>query len=44
MTPISVIYTVGRVYIVIEIFLSQRSLPSGAFDTVQWTNFVPHVH
>lgn len=44
MTPISVIYTVGRVYIVIEIFLSQRSLPNRAFDTVQWTNFIPHVH
>lgn len=41
-TPFAIIYALGRTYIVIEIFLSQRSLPSGAFDTVQWSEFVPH--
>jgi len=44
MTPVSLIYSLGRTYIVIEIFLSQRSLPIGAFDTVNWTDFIPHVH
>lgn len=44
MTPVSLIYALGRTYIMVEIFLSQRSLPMGAFDTVQWTDFIPHVH
>lgn len=42
MTPFSCIYTLARTYIVIEIFLSQRSLPSGAFDSVQWSEYIPH--
>lgn len=43
MIPCSLIYTLGRTYIVVEIFLSQRSLPSGAFETVQWSEFIPHL-
>ncbi|KAL9592319.1 MAG: hypothetical protein Q9179_006840 [Wetmoreana sp. 5 TL-2023] len=42
MTPVTLIYTVARTYIVIEVFLSQRSLAAGCFDTVQWSEFVPH--
>ncbi|KAI4240629.1 MAG: hypothetical protein L6R40_004996 [Gallowayella cf. fulva] len=42
MTPVTVVYTLARTYIVVEVFLSQRSLPIGAFDTVQWSEFVPH--
>ena len=44
MTPVSLIYALARTYIFVEIFLSQRSLPVGAFDSVQWTDFIPHVH
>ncbi|KAL9043526.1 MAG: hypothetical protein Q9214_003290 [Letrouitia sp. 1 TL-2023] len=42
MTPVTLVYTLARTYIVVEVFLSQRSLPVGAFDTVQWSEFVPH--
>ncbi|KAL8687824.1 MAG: hypothetical protein Q9224_005042 [Gallowayella concinna] len=42
MTPVTVVYTLARTYIVVEVFLSQRSLPIGAFNTVQWSEFVPH--
>ncbi|KAL8818127.1 MAG: hypothetical protein Q9223_003168 [Gallowayella weberi] len=42
MTPVTVVYTLARTYIVVEVFLSQRSLPIGAFNSVQWSEFVPH--
>lgn len=43
MIPVTVIYSLARSYIVIEIFLSQRSLPKGAFDTVDWSKYIPHI-
>ena len=42
MIPVTMIYTLARTYIMVEIFLSQRALPTRAFDTVQWTDFIPH--
>ncbi|KAL8636860.1 MAG: hypothetical protein Q9228_005800 [Teloschistes exilis] len=42
MSPVTLIYTVARTYIVVEVFLSQRSLAVGCFDTVQWSEFIPH--
>ena len=38
----AVIYTAARTYIAVECFVSLRSLPVGAFDSVQWSNFIPH--
>lgn len=37
-----VIYTAARMYIAVECFVSLRSLPIGAFYSVQWSNFIPH--
>ncbi len=42
MSPVTMMYTLARVYIVVEVFVSLRSLPVGAFDSVQWSDFIPH--
>jgi hypothetical protein len=33
----------ARFYPILKSFLSLRSLPSGAYMTVQWSNAIPHV-
>ena len=43
MAPMTAMYTLARSYIVVEVFVSLRSLPLGAFDSVNWSKFVPHV-
>jgi hypothetical protein len=40
---ISLIFAAARVYLVIESFISVRSLPVGAFTSIAWVNFLPHV-
>lgn len=42
MSPVTFIYTLARTYIVVEVFVSLRSLPAGAFDSVQWSLYIPH--
>lgn len=37
------IYVIIRVYMIVEIFLSLRALPRSAFESVQWSSFVPHI-
>jgi len=42
MSPVTMVYSLARTYIVVEVFVSLRSLPVGAFDSVSWSNFIPH--
>ena len=37
------IYVIIRVYMIVEVFLSLRALPPSAFESVQWSSFVPHI-
>ncbi|KAG1848949.1 hypothetical protein DFJ58DRAFT_704894 [Suillus subalutaceus] len=39
----SFIYIAARVTLIILIILSLQSLPTGAYDTVAWTRFIPHL-
>lgn len=34
---------VARVFLVVESFISLRSLPLGAYSTVSWANLIPHI-
>ena len=36
-------FCVSRAFIVVEAFISIRSLPAGAYDTVSWVGFLPHI-
>lgn len=42
-TPLALICCSARAYIVIESFISVRSLPVGAYSTFSWENFWPHL-
>lgn len=37
------LYLVGRVLLLVIAFISLRSLPPPAYETVYWTTFIPHV-
>ena len=41
--PALIFYIVARVFTLALAFTSLRDLPHGAFDTVHWTTFIPHV-
>jgi len=40
--PIVVLYTAPRVYMIVEVFLSLRELPLGAYNTVNIGQILPH--
>ncbi|PNS16453.1 hypothetical protein CAC42_187 [Sphaceloma murrayae] len=37
------LYLVARVITIVEVMISLRALPSTCFQTVKWTNFIPHL-
>ncbi|KAI5820310.1 hypothetical protein BZA77DRAFT_372432, partial [Pyronema omphalodes] len=37
------LYTSSRIFIIVEAFISMRSLPAGAYDSVDWIEIIPHV-
>ena len=36
------IYIIARIGLIVLMFMSLRSLPPGVYDTVAWTEFIPH--
>jgi hypothetical protein len=38
-----ILYTLARIFIIVEAFISIRSLPAGAYDSVDWIEMLPHV-
>ena len=41
--PAGLLYIIARVVTLVLALTSLRDLPPGAFDTVHWTTFIPHV-
>ena len=41
--PVVLLYIIARVVTLVLALTSLRDLPPGAFDTVHWTTFIPHV-
>ena len=41
--PAGLLYIIARVFTLVLALTSLRDLPPGAFDTVHWTTFIPHV-
>ncbi|KAK0432797.1 hypothetical protein EV421DRAFT_1719237 [Armillaria borealis] len=37
------IYLCARIYILVDIFASLRSLPSAALEEIDWTRYIPHI-
>jgi hypothetical protein len=38
-----ILYLIARCILLVEAFVLLRALPYGAYDTVRWTTFIPHI-
>jgi hypothetical protein len=41
--PVIVAYVIARTYVIVEGFVSLRALPRSAYESVSWSNFLPHI-
>lgn len=41
-SPLVFAYSLARGYLIVEGFVSLRALPAGAYNSVNWANFLPH--
>lgn len=37
------LYIISRIYMIVEVFISLRALPASAFQSIQWSSFIPHI-
>ncbi|EMD31007.1 hypothetical protein CERSUDRAFT_100803 [Gelatoporia subvermispora B] len=37
------LYLCARGFLILEMFLSLRRMPDGVFETINWTNLIPHI-
>jgi len=42
-TPLVPLYVLARVYLLVAIFTSLRSVPAGVYETVNWSLYFPHL-
>ena len=42
-TTLCALYSISRAYILVEDILALRSLPSSVFQTVDWSQYLPHL-
>ena len=43
MPPLLFLYFIGRIALFVLAFMSLRAFPPGAYETIHWTTFIPHV-
>ncbi|KAJ9656387.1 hypothetical protein H2198_004965 [Neophaeococcomyces mojaviensis] len=42
-TPLALLYGLGRMYMIVEAFLEFRNMPATAYMTVEWSEYLPHI-
>jgi hypothetical protein len=41
--PSTTVYFTARAFVLVEMFVSLRAQPTGAYEDIQWSRFVPHI-